>query len=547
MSYCLNPACSHPINPVSAEHCQSCGAGLKLHNRYRILSSLGQGGFGATFLARDESLPGQPNCVIKQLRPSASDVNLMQMAHELFEREAKALGRMGDHPQIPGLLAYFSDAQSFYLVQEYVNGATLQQEVKRNGAFTEIGVKQFLSEILPLLDFIHSKKVIHRDIKPSNIIRRSYDGKLVLIDFGAVKDQVTQSLGDIGQTALTSYAIGTAGFAPPEQMAMRPIFASDIYALGVTCLYLLTGRSPKDLNYDPATGMIYWQDNVQVSERFGEILSKMLDVSVRHRYQTASEVLKALDIEPYFESLANSMISKPGQRMSMSPEGLTQGTVAKRSPDSTIGRTAANLRPRTLPKESTSPPSMATSRSAMSSMQATAKPNQRRDYSFAAAAPKESGLGIKISNKPEASTVVTAYGKGLRDFTSKDLSGLALPNVTLENANFYEATLVKTNFKGASLANSKFGRACLHYANFSKANLRKAYFSHADLQCADFRGADLQEAYLSNANLRGANFCGANLTGAVITEEQLGHAKTNGSTTMPNGKRKRSSAWFFLR
>lgn len=546
MSYCLNPACPHPINPVSAEQCQSCGSVLKLNNRYRILSSLGQGGFGATFLARDESLPGQPNCVIKQLRPNASDVNLMQMAQELFDREAKALGRMGDHPQIPGLLAYFRDAQSFYLVQEYVNGATLQQEVKRNGAFSEIAVKQFLSEILPLLDFIHSKKVIHRDIKPSNIIRRSYDGKLVLIDFGAVKDQVTQTLGDLGQTALTSYAIGTAGFAPPEQMAMRPIFASDIYALGVTCLYLLTGRSPKDLNYDPATGMIYWQENVQVSERFGEILSKMLDVSVRHRYQTAAEVLKALDIEPYFDSLANSMISKPGQRIVSTPEGVTQATKAKRSSDVPASRSGANLRDRTSIKVSNPASSVSTVRSEGMSIRAEGQSRQRRDYSMqAATGKKDTTPSLKISNKPDAATVLSAYEKGLRDFTSKDFSALNLPDVTLASANFYEAALVKTNFKGASLEQSKFGRACLHYANFRNANLRKAYFSHADLQCADFRGADLQEAYLSNANLRGANFCGANLTGAVITEEQLAQAKTNWSTTRPNGKR--SSFWFFLR
>jgi serine/threonine-protein kinase len=118
---------------------------------------LGQGGFGATFLAYDQALPGEPSCVIKQLRPSANAPHVLQMARELFEREAKTLGKIGNHPQVPRLLDYFEDNQQFYLVQEYINGATLQQEVKRNGIFSEAGVKQFLSEILPLLQYIHEQ------------------------------------------------------------------------------------------------------------------------------------------------------------------------------------------------------------------------------------------------------------------------------------------------------------------------------------------------------------------------------------------------------
>jgi serine/threonine protein kinase, bacterial len=532
MSYCLNPACPHPINPVPVDRCQACGSPLKLQGRYRILSSLGQGGFGATFLARDESLPGQPNCVIKQLRPNSTDLTLTQMSQELFEREAKTLGRMGEHPQIPGLLAYFSDSQSFYLVQEYVNGSTLQQEVKRNGPFTEIGVKQFLSEILPLIEFIHSKKVIHRDIKPSNIIRRSYDGKLVLIDFGAVKDQVTQSFGnDAGQTALTSYAIGTAGFAPPEQMAMRPVFASDIYALGVTCLYLLTGCSPKDLNYDPATGEISWQYKVKVSDRFSEILTKMLDVSVRDRFQTASDVLQALDIEPYFQSLANSMTMKPGQRLNPAPDrSADNGGKAEVSP---AGRAAQNIR--SLRSKENNPP-LQGSVLRQSGTNAYAENDVRKLKAKSQA--KNAGEDFKLSaGRLNAESVKSAYRRGHRDFASQDLSSLNLQKTELSGANFYEAILVKANFKGASLENSKFGRACLHYATLKKAQLQKAYFSHADLQYADLRGADLREAYLSNANLRGANLCGANLKGAVITEEQLSLAKTNWLTIKPNGKR----------
>ena len=254
MSYCLNPNCSNPENQHHSIRCQSCGSELLLHNRYRVIKSLGQGGFGATFLANDQNLPGEPSCVIKQLRPSGTAPHILQMARELFEREAMTLGKIGNHPQLPRLLDFFESRENFYLIQEYISGATLQQEVKSAGIFSEAGVKQFLSESLPLLQYIHAQKVIHRDIKPANLIRRDQDSRLVLIDFGAVKNQVTQVTQQSGQTALTAYAIGTPGFAPPEQMAMRPVYSSDIYALGVTCIYLLTGKSPKDLEYNPTTG-----------------------------------------------------------------------------------------------------------------------------------------------------------------------------------------------------------------------------------------------------------------------------------------------------
>ena len=215
MSYCLNPKCSHPENLAKHERCHFCGSQLLLRDRYRVSKALAQGGFGATFLAQDEGLPGEPSCVIKQLRLSTTAPEVLKMARELFAREAKTLGKIGNHPQVPRLLDYFENSQQFYLVQEYVSGLTLQQEVKESGPFSEAGVKQFLSEILPILQYIHEQQVIHRDIKPANIIRRSQDRKLVLIDFGAVKDQVSQTTSVSEQTALTSFAVGTPGFAPP--------------------------------------------------------------------------------------------------------------------------------------------------------------------------------------------------------------------------------------------------------------------------------------------------------------------------------------------
>ncbi|HEY9299469.1 MAG TPA: serine/threonine-protein kinase, partial [Phormidium sp.] len=323
MSHCLNPACPNPENPDHVEICQACGSELMLRDRYCVIKPLGQGGFGATFLATDQLLPGEPSCVIKQLRPTATAPHVFQMARELFEREARTLGQIGNHPQVPRLLDYFEDHQQFYLVQEYVSGDTLQREVKQNGPFSEEGVKQFLSEILPVLEYIHTQKVIHRDIKPANLIRRNEDRKLVLIDFGAVKNQVNQTTNNSDQTALTAYAIGTPGFAPPEQMAMRPVYASDIYALGVTCIYLLAGKSPKDLDYNPSTGEMLWEKHVRMvnhlSDHFAVVLRKMLEVSVRDRYQSANDVLRALDLEPYLDSLAQGMIASPPPGFSPAP------------------------------------------------------------------------------------------------------------------------------------------------------------------------------------------------------------------------------------
>lgn len=536
MSYCLNPACNAPENLTHTEICQSCGAKLLLHDRYRVLQALGQGGFGATFLAKDESLPGNPYCVIKQLRPAASSQHVLQMARDLFRREANTLGKIGNHPQVPRLLDYFEASREFYLVQEYISGSTLQQEVKRSGPFSEAGVKQFLSEVLPMLQYIHGQQVIHRDIKPANLIRRSQDKKLVLIDFGAVKDQVTPSrAGASEQTALTQYAIGTPGYAPPEQMAMRPVYGSDLYALGVTCLYLLTGQSPKDMDYDPATGEILWQHQVHISDHFAEVLKKMLEVSVRHRYQTANDVLRALDLEPYLDSLARSMVNQPNRANSRSsPLGRTESTESLPL-SSPSARMAAAIRARANKTEL---------RSEATSLQpgAPKRRSMMQGAPAAAAARSTTGTGSLARSgpliaRPAAEDLLSAYARGKRDFTGYDVSLLNLQKANLSGANFHQAKLYKVNLQGANLLNVDFGRASLGQATLKNANLARAYLSHADLAGADLRGADLSYAYLSNANLRGANLCGADLTGAKVSDEQLAMARTSWTTIHPSGKR----------
>ncbi|HEY9598218.1 MAG TPA: serine/threonine-protein kinase [Cyanophyceae cyanobacterium] len=534
MSYCLNPACPQYQNPLHAVTCEACGSKLLLRDRYRIIKPLGQGGFGATFLAQDVSLPGEPLCVIKQLRPTTTGPHLLPMARELFEREARTLGRIGNHPQVPMLLAYFDDSQQFYLVQEYISGLTLQQEIKQSGPLSEAGVKQFLSEILPLIQYIHSQQVIHRDIKPANLIRREQDRKLVLIDFGAVKTQATPSANTSDQTALTNFAIGTPGYAPPEQMALRPVYASDIYALGVTCIYLLTGKSPKDLDYNPATGEMVWQKYVRISDQFAEVLKKMLESSVRHRYQSATDILRALDLLPYFDELKNGVFAQPNHPTHHQPHLNTHSFHSKEvgpssspsSPSSATRQLAELIRQRRLQREQTG--------AHTSGYQSNTSLQSQRT----AIRSKGSTVGKpKVPPKLDANSLVNAYVKGRRDFASQDLTGLDLTKAALSGVIFHQAKLARTNFQGADLFSADFGQASLNRAILRDANLGRAYFSYADLEGADLRGADLSFAYLNHANLKGANLCGANLSNAKITDEQLAQAKTNWATILPNGKR----------
>ncbi|NEO26411.1 MAG: serine/threonine protein kinase, partial [Kamptonema sp. SIO4C4] len=214
-------------------------------DRYLILRLLGRGGFGVTFLARDLTLPGKPFCVIKQLCPRVSEQKALDTARLRFKREAKILSALGNHSRIPMLLDYFVMEGDFYLIQEYVRGATLARLVRRQGCQSEVIVKRVLRETLELLDYVHSQGVIHRDVKPQNIIL-AQDRRLVLIDFGAVKEQLIQIEESSSCKGVTTHFVGTVGFAPPEQFSLRPVYASDLYALGVTCLYLLTGKAPLD-------------------------------------------------------------------------------------------------------------------------------------------------------------------------------------------------------------------------------------------------------------------------------------------------------------
>ncbi|PSN12562.1 serine/threonine protein kinase, partial [filamentous cyanobacterium CCP5] len=430
MSYCINPACKKPKNPPAAKVCQDCGQTLLLRNRYRVLRTIGKGGFGSTFLARDESLPGTPPCVIKQLRTSTDAPHILDMARDLFRREAKILGKIGNHPQLPRLLDYFERDQEFYLVQEYINGSTLQQEVKRGGPFSEAGVKQFLSEILPMIQYVHNSQVIHRDIKPANIIRRDQDKKLVLIDFGAVKDKVNPTPANSSeQTALTAYAIGTPGYAPPEQMAMRPVYASDIYALGVTCVYLLCGKSPKDLDYDPHTGEMLWRNRVQISDHFASVLEKMVEISVRHRYQSIDAILRDLDLEPYMESLTQNLAFQNNSPIGDSPSGpmravssLNGDYISGGSPSARMAAAIRARRERANSRDHTS--------GRTRGMGPIPKPRSQPTV-----------LSKSATKKLTSEELKQFYNKGHRDFSMGTFNSLDLQRTKLARINFNQSTL----------------------------------------------------------------------------------------------------------
>jgi serine/threonine protein kinase len=288
-----------------------CGSQERFRDRYEIIKILGRGGFGITFLAKNAVLPGKPLCVIKQLCPKVTSIKSWERACQRFKKEAKALGELGNHAQIPMLLDYFEIKGEFYLVQEYVRGSTLAREVKKTGPKNEAAVKQFLQEFLPVLKYLHQHGVIHRDIKPHNLLRCEDDQRIVLIDFGAVKQVLLDAAKNpINQNSSTNF-VGTMGYAPPEQFSLSSVYASDIYALGVTCLYLLTGKSPLEFSYDQNTGEIIWQQEVNVSHNFAQILGKMVKSSLKERFKSAQDVIRALELESYVPTLTNCLTTQP--------------------------------------------------------------------------------------------------------------------------------------------------------------------------------------------------------------------------------------------
>lgn len=318
--YCTRPSCTRPRNVcpdlddkttltnIPQKFCTACGMPLILAGRYLPIRLLGQGGFGAAFLARDRYTPALRQCVVKQFLPSGSLTPAqLRVAQDLFGREAAVLEELGEqNDQIPNLFAFFplsvpnsssKPDEFFYLVQEFIDGEDLEQELEAQGVFSEAKILEILTSILPVLEFVHQQGVIHRDIKPSNIMR-DRKGKLYLLDFGAVK-QATAGSGTQGK----STGIYSLGFAPPEQMAGDQVYpATDLYAFAVTLLTLLTDKEPQEL-FDSYTSQWQWRKYAQVSDVLGLVLDKMLRPIPSERYPSAAAVITVI------KALTNPSIS----------------------------------------------------------------------------------------------------------------------------------------------------------------------------------------------------------------------------------------------
>ncbi|MEB3226961.1 MAG: serine/threonine-protein kinase [Synechocystis sp.] len=309
---CTRPGCAR-LNPfpdldnrstlqtAQQKFCAHCRMPLILAGRYLPVKLLGQGGFGAAYLALDRFTPTMRFCVVKQFQPSGNlSQDQLNLALSLFEREATVLEKLGDrHPQIPDLYAYFplvvenprtgKEDQFFYLVQEFISGQDLEKTIEHQGPLSEGQVRWVLKEMLGILAFVHGNGTIHRDIKPSNLIRNQ-EGQLFLLDFGAVKEVTTGNVNPGSSTGIYSM-----GFAPPEQMAGGQVYpATDLYALAVTCLYLLTGKTAQEL-YDAYHNQWNWRlPGLQVSDSLAQVLDRLLLPTPKDRYPDAESVLAAL-------------------------------------------------------------------------------------------------------------------------------------------------------------------------------------------------------------------------------------------------------------
>lgn len=398
MICCLNPTCSNPINPDTAKICQTCSEPLisALRGRYTPSRLLGQGGFGRTYLALDRDRL-DAYCVIKQFSPQVKGTKSIDKAIQLFNQEAVRLYELGEHAQIPALLAYFEEDQYLYLVQQYIEGQNLIQELQQEGPFSEAKIREIFLSLLPVLQFIHDHQVIHRDITPMNILRRKNDQRLMLIDFGVAK-QLTSDLADQSGTR-----IGTEGYSPIEQFrGGRAYPASDIYSLGATAIHLMTNIKPENL-YDPLSGEWIWRQRLAdqgtfVSDAFAQMLNRMLKDLVSERYQSANEVLKDLQgngtglppsprgvnartasSPPMQPSTPQAASGRSAQRQNSAQEYAQENSLGRPSTSSGSPASGGNQGRGTTPRQPTSHPP--TSRQPTSRQPSSRQPSSRQPTS----------------------------------------------------------------------------------------------------------------------------------------------------------------------
>ncbi|WP_248277796.1 serine/threonine-protein kinase [Brasilonema sp. UFV-L1] len=300
--------------------------GTLINNRYQIQKLLGQGGFGITYLAADTQRFGD-YCVLKEFVPTNTQEHILLKSRELFEREAKILYQI-NHPQIPKFLAWLTEKERIFIVEEYIEGSTYSQQlnarlVAKKKPFSEAEVIRWLLDLLPVLDYLHQHNIIHRDISLDNVMLSRKLSKPILIDFGIVKQKVTQILAADSSNVLHSVAgsvVGKMGYSPPEQIRMGYCYpCSDLYALAVCAIVLITGKPPRLLLNQ--SFQWEWLSYVKVSDSLAQILEKMLADKPSERYQSAREVLNLLQLQ----SLSGSMdLSESHQKVQIYPDSVNQ-------------------------------------------------------------------------------------------------------------------------------------------------------------------------------------------------------------------------------
>ncbi len=309
MSCCLNPDCPNPLNPDGKQSCQTCRTPLVLllRNRFRVMRVLSdEGGFGRTYLAEDVDKLNE-RCVIKQLAPKFHGNWALTKAMELFQKEAQRLQQLGEHPQIPTLLAYFEEDNYLYLVQQFIDGQNLLKELQQRKAYSGLEIQELMLDLLPVLKFIHERGVIHRDIKPQNIIHRKSDRRFYLIDFGSSK-QLTARVQMKSRTT-----IGSHGYSPIEQIKDGAAYpASDLFSLGATCFHLLTGVSPFQLWMEHGYSWVRdWRQYLRspVSSELDQVLDRLLKKDIQQRYQSVNEAIR--DLTPKQSSQLSTGAASP--------------------------------------------------------------------------------------------------------------------------------------------------------------------------------------------------------------------------------------------
>ncbi|MEO1006131.1 MAG: serine/threonine-protein kinase [Cyanobacteria bacterium J06638_38] len=422
--------------------------GTILGSRYRVIEYIAKGGFGKTYLAEDTQLPGKDKCVVKQLYPSVDDPYFIKVARRLFKTEAETLNTLGVHNQIPRLMAYFEEDEKFYLVQQYIEGHTLTKELVAGEPWSERKVVELLKDCLGILSFIHAQGVIHRDVKPDNLICRQSDHKLVLVDFGTVKEVIAEQT----QLVPATVAVGTKGYMPTEQARGKPRTASDIYALGVIAIQAMTGVHPTQLAENDS-GEIIWQDKVQCSSQLKEIVSKMTRYQFKERYQSAQSTIAALasleskskPVTPQPEAVQYTptvqlsdaelaALSRQPHATSINPSSLANDHSILVDPDENI---ASNV---TSSKSASSESCVASSSQAESIKQANPLQNESNSMSKAPKSHKTfATLGIAL--------VVGAIASGGMYFLNQQSTKSAQNSVELQ-VNSFNAMLEAKDYQG---------------------------------------------------------------------------------------------------